>query len=355
MTVIIGIDPHKRSHTAVALDEHDEQLDELRVVAERRQVQRLLAWAARWPDRLWAIENANGLGWLLSRQLVDAGEQVRDVPPKLSAQVRKLSGSGHKTDAHDAHSTAIAGRRAKVLRPVVPDGTPQLLGVLVERRWHIVDTRQKTLVRIHEQLVKLIEGGCSRQLSATKVAKLLRNIRPTDDVTARRRQVVKELLADLRRLDKQRKQINAELDQALADYGTSLTDIDGIGRVAAATIIAIVGDVRRFPTEAHFASFSGTAPVAASSGEKVRYRLNLDGQRQVNKVLHTAAKVQTGMAGSDGRAYVHRKLAEGKTRREATRSLKRHLANVVYRALQADLANKQVSGEDRQVRESSSR
>lgn len=166
MTVVIGVDPHKRSHTAVALDEHDEVLDELRVIAERRQVDRLLAWAGRWPDRLWAIENANGLGWLLSRQLVEAGEEVRDVPPKLSAQVRKLSGSGHKTDAHDARSTAIAGRRAAVLRPVVPDGAPQLLGLLVERRWHIVDTRQKTLVRIHEQLVRLQPGGYSKQLSA---------------------------------------------------------------------------------------------------------------------------------------------------------------------------------------------
>jgi transposase len=349
MTVIIGIDPHKRSHTAVALDEHDQQLDELRVIADRRQVDRLQAWAARWPDRVWAIENANGLGWLLARQLVAAGEQVRDVPPKLSAGVRKLAGSGHKTDAHDAHSTAIAGRHAKVLRTVEIDHGVELLALLVERRWHIVDTRQKTLVRIHEQLTKLQPGGYSKKLSADKVARLLRSIRPTDALAARRRQVVKELLVDLRRLDKQRKQINVELDQALADYGTCLTDIDGIGRVAAATIIAIVGDVRRFPTEAHFGSFSGTAPVAASSGEKVRYRLNLDGQRQINKVLHTAAKTQIRMAGSPGRAYVIRKMDEGKTRREATRSLKRHLANTVYRALQADVANKQVSGEDRQA------
>jgi hypothetical protein len=97
MTVMIGIDPHKRSHTAVALDEHDTVLDELRIDADARQVARLLGWAAGWPERIWAIENANGLGLLLSRQLLAAGEQVRDVPASLSAQVRKLSGSGHKT------------------------------------------------------------------------------------------------------------------------------------------------------------------------------------------------------------------------------------------------------------------
>lgn len=349
MTVIIGVDPHKRSHTAVALDEHDHALDELRVAADPRQAARLLSWADRWPDRIWAIENANGLGWLLSRQLLEAGEQVHDVPAALSMQVRKLSGAGHKTDAHDARSTAIAGRHATRLRPVTPDGTPQLLRLLVERRWHIIDTRQKALVRIHEQLVKLIPGGHSRQLSTTKVAKLLRGIHPTDPIGQLRRRIIKELLAELRVLDRKRSALNDELDQMLDDYGTCLTDIDGIGRIGAATIIGIVGDVRRFPTAGHFASFTATAPMEASSGDVVRHRLNDGGQRQLNKVLHTAAKSQMRMVNSAGRAYTDRKIAEGHSRREATRSLKRHLATVVYRALHADLAAHEVSEEDRQA------
>jgi transposase len=157
------------------------------------------------------------------------------------------------------------------------------------------------------------------------------------------------LLAELRSLDRKRKTCDAELAQALADHGTCLMNIDGIGPVAAATIIAIVGDVQRFPNPDHFASFTGTAPVAASSGERVRYRLNLGGQRQMNKVLHIAARVQISLPNSPGRAYIHRKLAEGKTRAEAIRSLKRHLSNAVYRALQADLATREVSGEDNQA------
>jgi transposase len=349
MTVMIGIDPHKRSHTAVALDEHDGVLGELRLDADVRQVSRLLAWAEEWPQRIWAIENANGLGWLLSRQLLEAGEQVRDVPAALSAQVRKLSGSGHKTDAHDARSTAIAGRHARRLREVVPDGTPQVLGLILERRARVVSTRQRVLVGIHEQLVKLVPGGVPRQLSANKTAAVLRKIRPTDPVGAMRRHTVVELLAELRTLDRKRKLLDAELTQALDDYGTCLTNVVGIGAVAAATIISIVGDVRRFPDADHFASFTGTAPVAASSGEVVRYRLNLGGQREMNKVLHIAARVQTQLPNSAGRVYVHRKLAEGKTRAEALRSLKRHLSNVVYRALQADLAAHEVSGEDNQA------
>lgn len=133
-------------------------------------------------------------------------------------------------------------------RTVVAASEPEVLGLLVERRWQIVSARQKTLVQIHEQLVKLIEGGDSKRLSATSVAKLLRSIRPSDPVAAQRRRMVKELLAELRVLDRKRKAINAELDQALDDYDTSLLDIDGIGRIGAATIISIVGDVRRFPT-----------------------------------------------------------------------------------------------------------
>ena len=192
-------------------------------------------------------------------------------------------------------------------------------------------------------------------MSADKVARLLRTIRPADPVGKARRDIVKELLAELRVLDRKRKTINAELDRALDDYGTCLTEIDGIGRVAAATIIAIVGDVRRFPTAGHFASFTGTAPVAASSGDIVRYRLNLGGQRQMNKVLHTAAKVQVAMPNSAGRIYIHRRLAEGRTRAEATRSLKRHLSNAVYRALLTDVANKEVSGRTDRPRRSSLR
>jgi transposase len=235
-------------------------LGELRVDADARQVSRLLAWAERWPQRIWAIENANGLGLLLSRQLLEAGEQVRDVPASLSAQVRKLSGSGHKTDAHDARSTAIAGRHARRLRTVVPGGAPQVLGLILERRARVVATRQRTLVGIHGQFVKLVPGGVPRDLSANKTAAALRKIRPTDPVGMMRRKVVVELLAELRTLDRKRKALDDELTQTLNDYGTWLTSNVGIGPVAAATIISIVGDVRRFDSPTLTTSPRSPAP-----------------------------------------------------------------------------------------------
>ncbi|MBW3664898.1 MAG: IS110 family transposase, partial [Actinobacteria bacterium] len=117
MTVMIGIDPHKRTHTAVAIDERGKTLDELRLVADRSQVAKLLAWADRFDERHWAVEGANGLGRMLAVGLVSAGEHVIDVPATLSARIRTLGGTPHKSDAHDARSTALAGRHRDDLRP----------------------------------------------------------------------------------------------------------------------------------------------------------------------------------------------------------------------------------------------
>ncbi len=139
---------------------------------------RLLRFAAPWPERVWAVENANGLGRLPSRQLLAAGETVVDVPAKLSARVRALSGAGHKTDAHDARSTAVAGRNGVGVKPMaVDDPLLVLFDVVVERRWQLVSARQKTLCRIHDQLTCLLPGGAAKRLSADKTA-MLRRIRP---------------------------------------------------------------------------------------------------------------------------------------------------------------------------------
>ena len=336
MAVMIGIDPHKRSHTAVAIDGGDAVLGQLRVTADRGQMTRLLAFAAPWPERVWAVENANGLGRLLSRQLLDAGETVVDVPAKLSARVRALSGAGHKTDSHDARSTAVAGRHGSGLQPMTGDDPlVVLLGVVLERRWQLVSARQKTLCRIHEQLTCLVPGGAAKHLSADKTAVLLRRIRPTDPVGLRRRVIVRELVGELRGIDRKIAPLGADIAWMLDEHGTTLTDIPGVGQIGAATILAITGDVARFPTKARFATFAGTAPIAASSGDTIRHRLNRGGNRQLNKVLHTAAKTQARVRGP-GRDYYQRRRAEGKTTAEALRSLKRHITNAVYRTMQAD-------------------
>lgn len=337
MTVMIGIDPHKRTHTAVAIDDRDRTLGQLRVVADRRQIPKLLAWAQQFEDHRWAVEGAGGLGRLVAVGLVSAGEEVVDVPAVLSARIRALGGTPHKTDEHDAGSTALAGRHHPDLQLVRLDDATVAIGLLLTRRWQLVSTHQKLLCWVHDQLVQLIPGGAQQSLSGDKIARILRTIPVCsgDPVADQRRQVVVSLLADIRRHYKHIKQINRELDQAVADYGTTLTDIIGIGRVGAATLISVVGDPCRFPTAAKFASFAGVAPLEVSSGDRRRHRVNRGGQRQINKVLHTAAMVQI-RRDTQGRTYYRRKRAAGMIHMEAIRCLKRQLANVVWRTMIAD-------------------
>lgn len=187
--------------------------------------------------------------------------------------------------------------------------------------------------------------GAAKHLSADKTAALLRRVRPTDPVGMRRRIIVRELVDELRAIDRKIAPLDADIAWMLAEHGTTLTAICGIGNIGAATILAIAGNVTRFPSKAAFATFAGTAPIAASSGDTIRYRLNRGGNRQLNKVLHTAAKTQARIPGA-GRDYYQRRRAEGKTTAEALRALKRHISNAVYRTLQADARDR---GERRSV------
>jgi transposase len=135
MAVMIGVDPHKASRTAVAIDDKERPLGELRVRSSADQVQLLLSWAAKWPKRTWAVEGAGGLGYLLAQQLVSAGETVVDVQPKLGSRVRLLAtGNVNKNDPTDARSVAIAALRSKDLRPVVAEDHAAVLKLWSKRR-----------------------------------------------------------------------------------------------------------------------------------------------------------------------------------------------------------------------------
>ncbi len=332
---IIGVDPHKRSHTAVVLDDCEEIASQIRVVASSSQVTELLHWApAR--ERVWAVENANGLGRLLAQQLVAQGEVVVDVPATLAARARKLSGhSARKTDEFDARSVAIAAGHNRGLRHVQLDNVTAVLGLLVDRRWQLVAQRQRATCQLHALLTELVPAGAAARLTSTKAAAFLRAVRPGSIVELERKLIARELLEDIRALDRRLPAANKRLAEALAAYGTTLTDIHGIGNVGAATILSIVDDPTRFPTKGHFAAFTGTAPIEASSGDVRRHRLSRRGNRQLNKVLHTAAKTQIRRDGPGG-TYYARKLTEGKSTMEALRALKRQLSDVVYRRLRAD-------------------
>jgi hypothetical protein len=169
MPVMIGVDPHKASHTAAALDEHGRLLDQQRIPATLDGYQQLRQWAGRWPQRCWAVEGAHSVGRALAQRLVTDGEQVLEVPAKLAARVRVLSvGHGRKSDAHDAVSVAVAARSAPQLRQVRVEDQAVVLHLLTKRRQDLVAARTQTINRLHRLLTDLVPGGTRRNLTAPR-------------------------------------------------------------------------------------------------------------------------------------------------------------------------------------------
>ena len=334
---MIGIDPHKGSHTAAAVDRSESVIDTLRVIADDRQREHLLEWATRFTPRVWAVEGATGMGALLAQQLVAAGEHVVDVPPKLSSRVRLLErGKIDKTDPNDARSAAIVAWHNPTLNVVASlDQHRVVLRLLADRDHQITANRTRTICRLHALLCLLIEGGTGRSLGAPKAAQLLASVDLDGAITVERVAVGTQLLDEIRVLDGARVDVRKRTAAVIMASATTLTDIHGIGPLTAAIIIGRVGDIRRFPSAGHFARHNGTAPIEASSGPKKRHRLNPRGDRQLNHAIHMAAVTQVGHA-TPGRDYYLRKQAEGKTRKEAMRALKRRISDAVYQRLTTD-------------------
>jgi transposase len=335
--VMIGIDPHKGSHTAMAIDDREAALGQLRVRASAAQAGRLVAWAAPWPERTWAVEGAGGLGYLLAQQLVAAGERVLDVQPKLGARVRLLAtGATNKNDPNDARSVAIAALRSAAPRKVAAEDHPAVLKVWSKRHRDLGRARTQVACRLHAVLCELIPGGISKEITAAQAANVLKGIEPSGAVALARCELAAEFTSDLRRIDAQMRDTKKRLTVAVRASGTTLTEVFGVGPVIAATMIGYVADAFRFPSRDHFAAYNGTAPIEVSSGNRKIYRLSRRGNRRLNHAVHMAAVTQIRHRHSDGRAYYDRKLAEGKTPKEALRCLKRRVSDAIYARLQAD-------------------
>jgi transposase len=335
--VIIGIDPHKATHTAVAVNRDEGELSRLKVRACRGQVDKLLTWATPFPSRTWAIEGAEGLGFLLAQQLVTAGETVVDVPATLAARTRVLgSGRSNKNDPNDAMSVAVTALRTRDLRRVRSVGNSDVLRLLSKRNTDIGRQRSRVVSRLHSLLVELAPGGIAREINVSNATAFLDGISPATAAEQIRYELANELLDDIRRLDIQLKESHIRIGAAVAASSTTVTELFGIGPMTAAILIGNTGDIRRFRNRDHFAAYTGTAPVEFSSGGRITHRLSRRGNRTLNAAIHMAAVTQIRHKHSEGRIYFDRKVAEGKTKREALRSLKRHVSNAVYRQLLAD-------------------
>ena len=296
MAVMIGVDPHKASHTAVAIDDKERPLGELRVRSSPGQLEQLLSWAAQWPQRTWAVEGAGGLGYLLAQQLVSAGETVLDVQPKLGSRVRLLAtGNINKNDPDDARSVAVAALRSKDVRPVVAEDHAAVLKLWSKRRRDLGSLRTQVVCRLHSVLCDLVPGGHGKkEITASQAAHILSDLKPVGSVQAARYELALDFLADM----------------------------------------------RRFADRDHFAAYNGTAPIEVSSGGHKVFRLSRRGNRRLNHAVHMAAVTQIRFRQSEGRAYHDRKIKEGKSHKEALRCLKRRVSDAIFAHLVADAKRK---------------
>jgi transposase len=333
---VIGIDPHRGSHAAAALDEQERLRAVLQIAADRQQRQRLLAWAEGFAPRVWAVEGATGTGALLAQQLVTAGETVLDVPPKLAARVRLLDNDqSDKTDTHDARSAAIVALRNHRLRHVVVEDHTAVLRLLAKRHLDLIAARTRAMCRLHTTVCFVVAGHLPRRLKAARAATILAGIHPATAIDSERKALARALLTEIRRLDRE---LAAHVDRiraAVAASATTLTEVHGVGPIVAAYLIGYSGDVARFPSAGHYARYNATAPIEASSGPVVRHRLNPRGNRQLNHAIHMIAVTQV-RHDTPGRAYYLRKQTEGHSREEAMRALKRRISDTVYRHLIID-------------------
>jgi transposase len=226
--VIIGVDPHKLSATIEVVDHDERLLGSGRFMTDRAGYAAMRNYAKTWPSRVWAVEGANGAGRPLAQRLLEAGEEVVDVPAKLAARVR-LFNSGHnrKTDALDAHSVAVVAVRTSNLRVLKVDGDLEALRMLTDRREALTRRRVQTVCRLQALLAELLPGQARRDITAMQAKALLARVRPRDVAGKTRRRIAVEELTELIAVDAKIKKATTELKTMVLARDSRLMEISG--------------------------------------------------------------------------------------------------------------------------------
>ena len=326
---VIGIDTHKHSLAACAIDQRGVALAEMTFANSPAGHRAVADWATRRdPAARFGIEGSATYGASLARFLIGAGWTVHEVPPQLTRRERIRTRRAGKSDPADALAIARVTLTEPQLPPVRRADATRELQLLVEAREDLVADMTRTRNRLHADLLVLAPGHRGGLVGPRALARLARQLGRCDGVQA---ELARDRLRALRRLQVEVDRLEARIRVRVA--GHRLLDLPGIGALTAAKLLGEVGDVRRLRDDNAFAALAGVAPIPASSGQVQRMRLNRGGNRQLNRALHLMALVQLRHH-SPAQAFVARKRAEGKSQREAIRALKRHLARAVFRALQ---------------------
>lgn len=339
--IVIGADTHKSTHTFAAVE-----VATGRVVATRTarsDPEGMLAawrWAHELPaggERVWALEDCRHVSGRLERSLVGQGERVVRVAPKLMGQTRRAERTPGKSDEIDAVAIARAAVREGVesLPVAFLDEQAFEIRLLHDHRQDLVAERTRHQNRLRWHLVELVpelEGRLSarsldRGITLDRVARVLSRLPQTARV-----RVARDELRRIRELTRAERALEREIAEAIGRLRPELLAQQGIGPTTAAMLIGRTAGAERFPTDGHFARQAGAAPIPASSGRRARMRFNRGGDRQLNCALHRIA-VTRARVDPRTRDYLDRKLAEGKTRTEAYRCLKRHIAREVWHLL----------------------
>lgn len=333
--VTFGGDSHKRTHTLVAVDENGRQLGERTVGANSSGHMEVLGWARQWPERQWALENCRHLSRTLERDLLNAGEAVVQVSPKLMGTARRTGRELGKSDPIDALAVARAALREAHLPVAQLEGRSREVKLLVDHREDLVGERTRIQNRLLWHLHELEPGYqvvASGLLRNVVLAEVSSRLESHAGVVA---EIARELVGRLFELTQSVKRLQMRIEALMRELAPSLLSLPGCAGLSAAKLLAETADVRRFRSSAAFAMHNGTAPIPVWSGNQERHRLNRGGNRQLNVALHRIAITQIRLGGIAS-AYIARRLTMGNTKTEAIRALRRQISDEVYRRLRQD-------------------
>jgi transposase len=335
--IVIGSDPHKANHALAATDAGTGELRGSEAVqASVAGMERALGWARGLDtERVWAIEDCRHVSGKLERFLLARGERVVRVPPKLMAGRRRASRERGKSDPIDALAVARAALAEGIdTLPVAQlAGPARAIKLLLEHRDDLVAERTRIQNRlrwlVHDRWPELeLPTGCLDRLRwLDQLAGKLSRASQDADVRVMRAQVrrLKELVREAAALER-------ELLLLVRGQQPRLLALPGVGPLTAAKLIAEIAGIERFRSHAKLARIAGVAPIPASSGNRTRVRLDRGGNRQLNAAFHRIAVTQL-RCHQPAKDYIARRLAEGKTKREALRCLKRHLVRTVFKTM----------------------